>query len=646
MSNRRLVAGLVSLGLAATWGVTSSQAAAYLRPGATERVSVSSTGVEGNGDSPIPYPSTVMTPDGRYVVFSSGATTLVPGYGNNTQFEGEVYVRDRQAHTTRIVSIVAPGPLDKGKSPQCATARDAAISDNGRYIAFAGKCTLPGEAAPLTLTDVFVRDMVAGTTTRVSVSTAGDVATPLTGSSQPTISADGRVVAFTSSAQNFIGTSSCGLAGGVPGTKCYQDNVYVHDMLTRKTKLVSATPSGTVGNGGSSSPGVSPDGRFVAFTSAATDLTPGDANLCPLQGSIPSCGDVYLTQVSNGHTELISVGLPGTSGQQRSGSTGLAVPQAISADDRYVVFRSAASSLVPSTPVNYEGSYVRDRLTQRTSRMTVQSDGTPLPTGDGSSGLSRTGRFAIFDNFHAVNGCPNGVPGSAVHDNLTGATVAVAGCSDGAGSPAISAAGTFVAFCSNSSTLVKGDNNSKSDVFVRYRGRDVGTGAVGRGSPKLVGARQHSDSAMLMAADPAGDAATTLALSSGADLIDASIVDRPATQDMFVRLQVQSMPLFELADPSLVYVLDLTAGSTRYELRAGKVGALPSFALFRADGAGWTHVSDLAGGYGTTGQEVVVALPTAAVGVGTGGRVTDLRAVTGVGSVATGIVRLLDEVTL
>ena len=102
------------------------------------------------------------------------------------------------------------------------------------------------------------------------------------------------------------------------------------------------------------------------------------------------------------------------------------------------------------------------------------------------------------------------------------------------------------------------------------------------------------------------------------------------------------MPLYALASPAVVYTVDLTSRGTRYEVRIGKTATGPSFAVFRADGAGWTRVADVKGGYGTTGEEVVAAVPLAVVGATSGGELSQVRAASGFGTIATGLLDPID----
>jgi Tol biopolymer transport system component len=595
---------------------------------------MSSAGVQGNDNST----ELAMTPDARYIAFTSSATNLVPGYGNAA---GEVYVRDRKTHTTRIASLATPLISATGAPAQCGVAGSPTISDDGRYVAFAGECRLPTDLAALPLRDVYVRDMKAGATTRISVAPNGDRETLGDSSDDPVISGNGQIVAFTSTAVNLVAQPTCStyLAGHV---SCGQENVYARNLKTKVTTLVSADSGGTVGDGSSQSPSISADGRYVVFTSAADNLGPNDANVCT-DPSLPSCPDVYLRDLKTNAVELISVGVDGRTGIGRSGATGEAVPEGVSANGRYVAFRSAAMGLVPNSPLNYTGIYVRDRLLHRTERASVDSDGVPLLLGDGLFGVDRSGRFIAFNDVEsALEVCKGKIPSGAEHDLTTGATLPAATCATqgGFGAPSVSAGGQYVAFSSSDSNLVGGDTNKKSDIFLRDHGSTLGVDSLARG--KLTGA---SSAGVLQLADATGDAGAA-ASDLGLDLRDLTVAYRPAMSDLFVRVEVDHMPLYALASPAATYTVDLTVGGDHYELRAGKTATGPSFAVFRSGAAGWSRVADVRGGYGTTGEEIVAAVPMAALGAAHGARVTNVSATSGFGSVDAGVLRVADTVTL
>jgi Tol biopolymer transport system component len=218
--------------------------------GVTQRVSVGAGG-QGNSVSLMP----AISADGRYVAFLSGASNLVSG---DTNVAFDAFVRDRQARTTVRVSVGSGGQQANGSTDR------VAISADGRYVAFASDASnlVPGDTNATS--DVFVRDLQTGTTRRVSVGSSGRQANGF--SSDPALSADGTFVAFDSSATNLV-----------PGDHNGVEDVFVRDLQTGVTRRVSVGTGG-VGNGDSSRPSLSAGGRYVAFVSDATNLVTGDTN--------------------------------------------------------------------------------------------------------------------------------------------------------------------------------------------------------------------------------------------------------------------------------------------------------------------------------------------------------------------------------
>jgi Tol biopolymer transport system component len=218
---------------------------------AVQRVSVASGGQQADGASR----ASSITANGRYVAFVSAADNLVAGDHNGRD---DVFVRDLQAHTTTRVSVDSHGADANGSSS------DPAIAGGGRYVAFASRATDLVHGDTNRRTDVFVRDLKTGKTTRISASPHGR---PGAGSStEPTISPDGRLVAFTSSAANLVAHDAN-----------RQQDVFVRDRKSGTTRLVSVNRRGTPGNGASSQPSLL-EGGYLAFTSAATNLVSGDRN--------------------------------------------------------------------------------------------------------------------------------------------------------------------------------------------------------------------------------------------------------------------------------------------------------------------------------------------------------------------------------
>ncbi|MFN0006966.1 MAG: TolB family protein [Planctomycetota bacterium] len=294
--------------------------------GTTERVSVDSSGVEGNASSL----DSSISGDGRYVAFRSFATNLVPGDTNEFP---DMFVRDRQSGTTERVNLDSSGVPGNGG---CAGAR---ITPDGRYVAFHSDANNL-VAGDTNYSDIFVRDRQLGTTERVSVDSSGAQANG--SSTWPSISPDGRYVAFMSIANNFV-----------PQDTNDSLDVFVRDRQLGTTERVSVDSSGAQGdNGGigfspdSYNPSISADGRYVAFQSYAANLVPGDTN---------GQADVIVRDRQSGTTERVSID---SSGAQ--GIFGGSVPS-ISADGRYVAFTSSSYNLVPGDTNGSPDIYVHDR---------------------------------------------------------------------------------------------------------------------------------------------------------------------------------------------------------------------------------------------------------------------------------------------
>jgi len=228
--------------------------------GRTTRVSVSSSGEPANNISFDP----VISADGRYVAFNSHATNLVPG---DTNAAPDVFVHDRFTGTTTRESVSGTGEQANGPSA-AGLASGLAISGDGRFVAFESSASNLVPADTNAADDIFVRDRRAGTTTRVSVSSAGEQANAASffGVS---ISRGGRYVVFLSEASNLVPRDTNGTW-----------DVFVRDRLAGTTGLVSVSGTGAQANGTSASgpEAVSADGRLVTFESVATNLVPGDTN--------------------------------------------------------------------------------------------------------------------------------------------------------------------------------------------------------------------------------------------------------------------------------------------------------------------------------------------------------------------------------
>jgi len=369
----------------------------------TTRVSVDSAGNQPN-DSSV-WPS--ISGDGRFVAFQSEATNLVPGDTNNN---GDIFVRDLSTNTTTRVSVDSAGNQGNNIS------RRPSISADGRFVTFDSYATnlVPGDTnASL---DIFVRDLSTNTTTLVSASSRGDRGNDDSG--LPSISANGRFVAFRSIATNLV-----------PGDTNDRRDIFVRDLLTNTTTLVSASSNGDRANASSTLCYISADGRFVAFSSNASNLVPGDTN---------NSEDIFVRDTLANTTTRVSVSSTGNQGNQDSDDP------SISADGRFVTFSSEASNLVPGDTNNKEDIFVRDLSTNTTTRVSVDSAGNQVNSDSDYPSISANGQKVAFSSFAAnlvpgdtnngpdlfiadigsapggINNSPNAINGTPGNDNLTG----------------------------------------------------------------------------------------------------------------------------------------------------------------------------------------------------------------------------------
>lgn len=415
--------------------------------GITTRVSVASDGTQGNDSSEV----CVISADGRYVAFYSFASNLVP---DDTNGKSDVFVHDRQTGTTERVSVNSAGQQGNNDSGRWSMA----ISADGRYVAFVSFASNLVSDDTNERQDIFVHDRQTGLTTRVSVSSYGAQANG--GSIRPSISADGRYVAFDSDATNLVPSDINGTAR----------DIFVHDRQTGATELVNLSSTGQqASDGGSAEAAISSDGRYVAFGSAASNLVPGDT-----YGTY----DVFVRDRQTQETEMVSVNSAGQQGNDTSSR-----PR-ISAEGRYIAFPSKADNLVPGDTNSRRDAFVHDRQTGVTELVSVSSTGHQADRAIyGPVTISADGRYVAFMS-QAFNLVPDDTCcyDVFVRDRLTGTTERVSVNSAGEqGNSAsgffgqdISADGRYVAFDSLASNLVPGDTNGVYDVFVHDRGPGSG----------------------------------------------------------------------------------------------------------------------------------------------------------------------------
>ena len=460
----------------------------------------------------------MMSPDGRYVLFASTANDLVLATNNpptpiSSLLKLNVLLRDRTNGTTKLVSVNLTG-LGGGNGGSL----PADVSADGRYAAFESSATDLVAGDTNNTNDVFVRDLSIGVTRLVSASTNGAVGNGASRSA--TMTSDGRYVAFVSGASNLVPNDT----NGIP-------DVFVRDLQGGSNILISAgaTSAGTVlsyTTSSSESPDITPDGRYVAFFSTATNLVPG----------VRTVGDIYVRDLVGESTRWASADARAVLLAAQGTTNGVCYNHNISADGQFVAYEVSrapgSSALTPGVILRYSvGSGQTDVVntnayvpampyedihnlemtpdgrfiafvanTNGTSGATTciyvwdaQTGTAALASGNLSNAvptkslcdkpaLSTNGQFVAFLS-SATNMVTNAVLGdfhAYRRDLQAGCTVLLDADSNGIGSPinpetslCLNVDGRFVAFECAEGNLVPHNRSHRSDVFVR----DVATGA-------------------------------------------------------------------------------------------------------------------------------------------------------------------------
>jgi Tol biopolymer transport system component len=415
-----------------------------LSPGPNERASLFDVDTEANFQSQKP----AVDSNGRYVAFESDATNLVV---DDTNAARDIFLRDTELDTTQRVSQASGGVQANGSSSA------AAISADGRYVAFESLATNLVAVDGNATRDIFSHDTVTDTTGRVSVSSAdGDS----NGASfDAAISPDGRYVGFESDANNLLAS----------GDSNFLRDVFLHDMSTGVTGRASVNSDEEQAIGGdSAAAAVSSNGSYVAFQSAATNLVPGDTNGV-FDGDTNAVFDVFRRDTVAGETIRVSV--TSLSAQANFQS----VNPDISADGRYVVFESDATDLVTGDTNAARDIFVRDTVLNTTERVSISDDEQEANLGSSIGVISDDGRYVAFQSVatNLVSTVTNGLTHIFVRDRVAGRTVLFS--TDDAGTqgnlasrfPALSGFGRRIAFESDATNLVTDDLNAATDVFVR-----------------------------------------------------------------------------------------------------------------------------------------------------------------------------------
>jgi RHS repeat-associated protein len=352
-----------------------AQVLAYdLQTNANVLVSASTTGGIGNSGSS----NGSWSGDSTKAVFESDANNLVPG---DTNGQADIFVRDLVAGTTVRASVAQDGTqAQPGAAFFERLSFNAHLGDDGRFVVFASTANNLGPADANTFVDIYVKDLQTGAVDLVTVLSNGVTQAAENASlGQHPISDDGRYVVFTANFSAFGG-----------------QNVLLRDRVSGTTTVVSVNAAGTVNRGGVSGV-LTPDGRHVAFVSGGGDL---DATVTDANGT----DDVFVRDLTTGTTRLVSVATTGTT--SGNGRTGLGLhpnvftfaEPVVSPDGRHVAFHSDATNLVAGDTNASRDAFVRDLQTNATTLIARDSAGAIGNRASYTPTVSADFRFAAFES--------------------------------------------------------------------------------------------------------------------------------------------------------------------------------------------------------------------------------------------------------
>ena len=410
--------------------------------------SLNSSGIQANDESM----GNSVSFDGRYVVFDSRGTNLLENDTNGPHVV-DVFRHDRLTGETILISQSSSG--QQGNQLSYVGSVNA-VSSDGRYVLFHSYADNLG--TPLSGGDsyVFVRDTQAGVTKLVSRRYQG----PFLGSycvcpQISSMSNDGRYIVFDAVTDDIV-----------PEDTNEEADVFLFDQTSETLRLVSTSSSGEHGNGWSSHPNISGNGRYIVFTSGASNLTPEGAG-----HDLYDRRQVYVKDLVTGQTRLVSKSLDGAPANGSSVTNGGTRTGGISDDGRYVVFESSATDLTKDAK---PGVFLRDMETEETINLSAKISSV-LPSFEvsieGDSSISNDGRYIAFYAAEQFTGSRYVV---LLYDRIEGDLTVVSRDLEGnptiesTGFARISGSGEFVSFHSSAEDLVADDTNGTFDVFVYH----------------------------------------------------------------------------------------------------------------------------------------------------------------------------------
>lgn len=570
--------------------LVASSALAYPRPGEIERLSMHADGT----DATYRVTNPRVSRDGGLLVFEAG-DAFVPEDDNGYI---DVYAKDLATGAYTLVSAAADGtPGNNGSvNPEPIM--------HGRAVLFwsAADNLVPGDTN--LAADVFLKDLDTGEVERVSLSSTGGQGNG--DGWDIDASEDGRYVAWDSQASNLV-----------PGDTNNRSDIFLRDRQEGTTVMVSRAPGGALGNGNSGEAKISADGSTVVFISFASNLVDLDLN---------NGQDVFAYDVATSAIERVNTATDGS----EANHWGFAVE--VDGTGRHVLFQTAASNLVPNDANGAEDTFVKDRVTGRTERVSVTSTGTEASSfSDGA--ISDDGRFVVFNSVSSrLNPASFGQLNFYVHDRLTGATEVLSRTPEGAQGDLtswhgdVSGDGTLVVWETRAPNLLPGDTNGVMEAVGRRFGAPLDVLPLERVGDTVSGGATFSGEVVASAADPA-DAALA---PQGLDLLGARLVHRPEQEDLHLRLDLASIPgvrepgpvcgatlnacIASVSATPFIYGASFTAGGTAYEIRIPGTAvpmqtlAVRQGSLLRCDPA-CLEVAPVPAAVGTAGEIVSASVP-------------------------------------
>jgi hypothetical protein len=414
----------------------------------TIRISVDSGENQANNNS---FRS-VISGNGEKVAFYSDANNLVATDGNIFR---DVFLRDVEAGTTELVSVGVGGTPGNGDSGNLANNPGLSISADGNWIGYESGASNLVDDDTNEKWDVFCRDMDTPASNSFRLSLNIEEQEGNYESLGVSISDQCEYSVFHSPSNNFINND--------PGVTW---DVFVRDLKWGELSVAARSSDGIKASNTSWYPEISSDGRFITYSSLASNLTPGDNN---------SKFDIFLFDRFTQQTKRIS------EGPVHIQADGDSTFPSISADGRYIAYSSDATNLVGGDDNNKRDVFVYDRILDQTNRVSLAWDNSQALDHSEKADISGDGRFITFSSAasNLVADDTNGFVDVFVRDRLLGSTIRVSVDSTGSEAnsysdlPSISADGRYITFYSAADNLVLGDTNHMVDIF-RYDQGDVG----------------------------------------------------------------------------------------------------------------------------------------------------------------------------